>query len=61
VTVRVFPETNHLFLADPSGDPTGYAALPSKRVRPEVLGALADWLAARLGAAREPTRVHKGV
>jgi len=46
VTVRVFPETNHLFVADPSGNPTGYAALPSKQVRSEVLGAIADWLTA---------------
>lgn len=48
VTARVFPETNHLFLADPDGTPAGYAALPSKQVRPEVLGAIADWLTARL-------------
>ena len=48
VTVRVFPATDHLFLADPSGAPAGYAALPSKAVRPEVLGAVAGWLAARL-------------
>jgi dipeptidyl aminopeptidase/acylaminoacyl peptidase len=46
VTVRVFPETNHLFVADPSGNPTGYGALPSKLIRPEVLGAIADWLTA---------------
>lgn len=43
VTVRRFPDTNHLFLADPSGDPRRYAALPSHRIRREVLGALADW------------------
>ncbi|MBX6363163.1 MAG: alpha/beta fold hydrolase [Gemmatimonadetes bacterium] len=48
VTVRVFPDRNHLFLADPSGDPRGYAALPSHRIDAEVLGTLADWLAARL-------------
>jgi len=48
VTVRVFPETNHLFLADPDGSPAGYAALPSKQVRPAVLGAIADWLSATL-------------
>lgn len=44
VTVRVFPATNHLFLADPDGNPAGYRALPSKSVRPEVLGAIAEWL-----------------
>lgn len=48
VTVQTFPETNHLFLADPVGWSGGYAMLPSKHVRPEVLGAIADWLAARL-------------
>lgn len=48
VTLKVFPSTNHLFLADPFGNPSGYAALPSKNVRADVLGAIADWLAARL-------------
>jgi uncharacterized protein len=53
VTVRMFPETNHLFLADPSGafyDAQGhmrYGTLPSLHVRPEVLGAIADWLSAQ--------------
>jgi dienelactone hydrolase len=52
VTVRVFPATNHLFVADTAGagDAAGYRALPSLAVRPEVLGAAADWLAARLRA-----------
>jgi dienelactone hydrolase len=52
VTVRVLPGLNHLFLADAAGtaDPALYAALPDKRVPPAVLGVLADWLAARLGA-----------
>ena len=49
VTVRLFPETNHLMVADPSGFPGGYAKLPSMAVRPEVLGALADWMAVRAG------------
>ena len=35
-------------MADPSGDPQRYGALPSSRVRREVLGALADW-AVRVG------------
>ncbi|MEP6492489.1 MAG: alpha/beta fold hydrolase [bacterium] len=54
VTVRTFPETNHLFVADPSGafrDAAGtlaYASLPSLRVRREVLGAIADWLSVQL-------------
>jgi dienelactone hydrolase len=49
VTLRVFPETDHLFLADPDGYPARYSLLPSRSVRPEVLGAIADWLARRLG------------
>lgn len=44
VTVRRFPETNHLFVADASGG-FDYARLPSLRVRREVLGAIVDWLA----------------
>jgi len=43
VTVRLFPATNHLFVADPTGG-FDYGKLPSLRVRPEVLGAIADWL-----------------
>lgn len=48
VTVKFFPSTDHLFLADPNGNPSGYAKLPSKNVRVEVLGTIADWLSARL-------------
>ena len=43
VTVRKFPATNHLFLADSSGAPNRYAELQDTRVRRDVLGALADW------------------
>jgi len=48
VTLRVFPRMNHLFIHDPDGMPAGYAALPNRRVEPDVLGALADWLALKL-------------
>jgi dienelactone hydrolase len=48
VTVRLFPDTDHLFVADSDGNPAKYALLPSRAVRPEVLGAIADWLAAHL-------------
>ena len=44
VTLRIFPRMNHLMLDDPSGDPRGYATLPTKSVRRDLLGALADWL-----------------
>jgi len=46
VTVRVFPQTNHLFVADATGG-FDYGKLPSLHVRPEVLGAIADWLDAQ--------------
>jgi len=48
VTLRIFPRMNHLMLDDPSGDPRGYASLPTKTVRRDMLGALADWLAQML-------------
>jgi hypothetical protein len=48
VTLRKFPATDHLFLADSDGDPTHYAALETRTVRPAVLGALADWLVAHM-------------
>jgi dienelactone hydrolase len=43
VTMRVYPETNHLFLKDADGDSQGYTKLASYRVRRDVLGLLADW------------------
>ncbi len=48
VTVRTFPRMNHLMLDDPSGDVRGYGALKNLRVRRDLLGALADWLATTL-------------
>lgn len=51
VTVRVFPSTNHLFLADSSGDPAGYGRLADGRVRRDVLGEMSDWLVARMGVS----------
>lgn len=47
VTVKVFPATNHLFLDD-GGVGFSYEKLTSFKVRPEVLGTIADWLAGRL-------------
>ncbi|NOT07163.1 MAG: alpha/beta fold hydrolase [Gemmatimonadales bacterium] len=54
VTAMLFPETNHLFLADPSGDPAGYSRLPSGAIRPEVTSALVEWLVRRLRPAATP-------
>jgi dienelactone hydrolase len=47
VTVRMFPETNHLFVTDTIGG-FSYEKLPSLAVRRDVLGAIADWLSATL-------------
>jgi dienelactone hydrolase len=47
VTVRMFPETNHLFVTDTIGG-FSYEKLPSLAVRKDVLGAIADWLSATL-------------
>ncbi|WP_053333562.1 alpha/beta hydrolase family protein [Gemmatimonas phototrophica] len=44
ITMKRFPATNHLFLADPSGAPQGYATLKDTHVRRDVLGTLADWV-----------------
>ena len=44
VTVHVFPELDHLFLVDPTGDPSGYPRLPSKVIGADVLGTIADWV-----------------
>lgn len=44
VTVHVFPGLNHLFLADPTGNPMTYAQLPSTKIGPQVLGTIADWI-----------------
>lgn len=47
-TVERFAGVNHLFLADPIGDPAGYLLLPVRTVSPSILVILADWLEARL-------------
>jgi hypothetical protein len=48
VTTKVFAERNHLFLHDPVGFPGGYVKLTNGRIDGEVMGALAEWLVARL-------------
>jgi uncharacterized protein len=50
VTVVVLPDVNHLLLRDPDGNPALYSAIADRSVVPEARGALADWLAERLGA-----------
>lgn len=48
VTLRRLPRTNHLFQRDASGVPSGYGSLPDRQATAESLGALADWLVAKL-------------
>lgn len=43
VTVRVFPQANHLFVQDPDGNPANYTKLPSGMVRADVLRELTAW------------------
>jgi fermentation-respiration switch protein FrsA (DUF1100 family) len=44
VEVHIFPDVDHLFLFDPDGSPAGYATLPSKKVVPELLDTIGEWL-----------------
>jgi len=51
VTVHVFPNVNHVLLADPGGDWRHYVALPSLIAPAPVRGLIADWLVKKLGPA----------
>jgi len=48
VTMKVFPNLNHLFVYDPSGFPGGYTQLKDRAVSRQVIGTLVDWLATHL-------------
>jgi fermentation-respiration switch protein FrsA (DUF1100 family) len=48
VTVHTFPRLDHLMVEDASGNPMRYQSLPSFRVRNDLRGVLADWLARTL-------------
>lgn len=48
VTVKIFPDANHLFIDDPSGNPSGYTALKTGRIRDDVMRELVGWLRAKL-------------
>ncbi len=52
VTLRLYPATNHLFITDPDGSPSGYPRLGTGQMRPEVVGDLVEWLVQKLGATR---------
>jgi dienelactone hydrolase len=48
VTVSVVPNANHLFIDDPSGNPSGYTALKTGRIRDDVMATLVGWLRVKL-------------
>lgn len=54
ITVRILPDRNHLLVRDPDGDFLRYSALPSGRLDPEVLGAIADWVVSTTMGAPAP-------
>ncbi len=54
VTVRIFANRNHLFLADTSGFPGGYTKLKDGRIGADVMGPLADWLVLKLALKPNP-------
>jgi len=51
VTVRIFPGVSHSLLPDPNGLNSGWPSLPGFRTSPELLRAMAEWMAAKLAAA----------
>lgn len=48
VSMHRLRTTNHLFQRDPSGVPSGYGALPDRRVTREALGLVTDWVLERV-------------
>lgn len=48
VTLRTFPDMNHLLVEDPVGNPLGYTELKDFHVRKDLLGTLANWLTTEL-------------
>jgi dipeptidyl aminopeptidase/acylaminoacyl peptidase len=51
VTVTIVPNANHLFVPDPDGNFANYNKLPTNRIAPDALGAIADWAVKKLGKA----------
>ena len=48
VTMEIYPATNHLFLADADGNPSGYSALKDVTLNRRMLRTLVDWVVKRL-------------
>ena len=51
VELHVLPGRDHLLLADPTGDPAGYAQLPDKRLGATVLDPVVAWIVALVRTA----------
>lgn len=47
VTVHRAAQANHLLVQDPDGRPSGYSALPTRAVRPDILGVILHWVRER--------------
>jgi fermentation-respiration switch protein FrsA (DUF1100 family) len=58
VTVRVFPNLNHLFLPAITGDESEYSTLEVTRIGDDVIKAIGDWLLFKLQKS-EPAPVRK--
>jgi uncharacterized protein len=54
VTLRIFPEVNHMFLDDPVGDVSGYHLFPSGEMNREAVRLLSERLAERLSIRAKP-------
>jgi uncharacterized protein len=54
VTMRVFPELNHLFIHQPGGNPAGYTSLSTNLVDPAVIGAAVEWIVQRAARGVRP-------
>ena len=52
VTLRVFPNRNHLFLADSVGFPGGYTKLKDGHIGADIMGPLTEWLVQKLAETR---------
>ncbi len=52
VTVKVFADRNHLFLADPDGTPANYVKLPSGRIGGDVIGPVVEWVVTHARAVK---------
>lgn len=50
VTVRVFPDRNHLLLPDRDGNPARYGGLTQRQLGADVLGPIVDWIVKRVAA-----------